>query len=332
MDFELIHASPDLYEIRQLIDFVQFDAVVSADPDGQNDWMLEMPAECWRQMPVNEGHYVYINGSEWGGPAERVRHSTTDDTVRIYGTCWRGLLTHRAICPEAGQTHAVYENMDINDVIRNMLSGWMPSLISAGEGAGGIVCSGEIRYRNMLQALTGMLEGSGGVLRVKFTDGRVNVWGEPSRDRSNETELSQDSGCHMISERSAAQYDHIIALGQGEMLERTVVELWLLPDGTTTDNPEETGIVEEELRRTLIYNYTAAETEQALAESAAKKLESCAGGDTVEVSLYGGSEMLELGDVVSVHDRLTDILDSMSVTGTAVNITASETQVKYILK
>lgn len=332
MGIELIHAAADLTELRQINEFDQFDAVVSNLTDSTSDWMLKLPSRAWQLEPIEKGHYVYISDSEWGGPVSRVRHSTSDDTVRVYGTCWRGLLATRAICPEAGKTHVVYENMDANDVLRSMISGWMTTRVSVVDGESGIRCSGKIRYRDMLKAVDRLLEGTEGVLRVKFSGSMIRIWVEQLNDRSDEIEFSQEYECDIISERNASQYDHIIALGQGELLERTVVERWLLPDGTVTDDNSAEGVVSDALSRSYIYEYTAAETEDELAANAEKKLLSCAGGDSMEIVINSSLGELELGDRAAVRDQLTGILSVLSVAEKNLNISPDGMTVKHTLK
>lgn len=331
MGIELIHAAPDLTELRMLTEFTQFDAVVSNDADNC-DWMLELPAKAWQLEPILEGHYIYISESEWGGPVERVRHSTSDDTVRVYGACWRSLLARRAICPQEGETHVVYENMDANDILRSMLSGWMTTRAGVYDGESGIRCSGRIRYKNMLEAVDRLLDDSGGVLRVRFTEGMIKVWVEPVRDCSSDIEFSQEYECDIIASRTAAQYDHIIALGQGEMLERTVAELWLLQDGTVTDDGTSEGIIEAEEARTLIYEYTAAESEESLKTAAGQKLVSYAGGESMEIVINGTSDELELGDLAAVRDQLTEMLAVLRVTEKNLNISSGGVTVKHTLE
>jgi len=332
MDIELIHADSRFTELRQITEFRQFDAVVSADPDTQSDWMLEMPAKSWQLNPILAGHYVYISSSEWGGPVERVRHSTSDETVRVYGTCWRGLLARRAICPNEGETHAVYADADANDILRSMTAGWMTGVMAVYEGESGLKCSGKIRYRNMLDAVQYLFEPAGAGLRVRFTDGRVMLWAESANDYSEDIELSQEYECSLISERKTGQYNHIIALGQGEMLERTIVQLWLLPDGSTTENRSAVGVPVPDKYHTLIYDYTAAETRESLVLYAAEKLKEHAGGDSMEIVVEGMGRELELNDRISVRDKLTGMLSVLNVSEKNLNISSAGMSVRHTLK
>lgn len=332
MDIELIHADESFRELCRINEFRQFDAVIGQSTEnGDNDWMLELPVQVWQKLGVQTGHYIYIPESEWGGPVERVRYSSGDDSVRLYGTCWRGLLARHAVCPEKGETHAVFSECDANDLLRTLLSDWKGDVFSVNDGHSGVICSGKIRYETMLEAVSGILETSSGRLCVNFSDGTVWLCARERRDRRKEIELSQEYESSIISEIKADEYNHVIALGKGEMLERTVIELWLLPDGTITDDAaaaaKELGCI-----NTLIYDYPSAEDDSKLASDAKKKLLSYAGGGVMEITVKESVSDLELTDIVSVRDNATGMQSALQVWEKSLNITADGAVTKHILR
>ncbi len=333
MGIELIHADGRFSELRELMEFTQFDANISMSPEGDsNDWMLELPASEWQRMPIFPGHFVYISDSEWGGPVERIRHSSSDDAVRVYGTCWRGLLTRRAVCPAAGSTHVTFTNADASAVIGALLGGWMPHFFSAETGSSGIICSGIIRYRNMLEALYSVLGDASARLCVSFSEGRVRLRAERIADLSGLVELSEEYESMIISERSMHRYNHIIALGQGEMLDRTVAQLWLLPDGSVTEDPSAQGVPSTSEQKSYIYDYPAVESPAMLKSEAEKKLKSLAGGNSMEITVRGYGSELDLTDRVSVRDAMTDISGILSVWEKNLNISSEGVKIRHLLK
>lgn len=332
MDIELIHADEDFCELCRINEFRQFDAVVSMSEEGSDsDWMLELPVQVWQKMNVRTGHYIYIPESEWGGPVERVRYSSGDDSVRIYGTCWRGLLARRAVCPPKGETHSIFSECDANDMLRTLLGNWRGGIFCVGEGNSGIMCSGKIRYDTLMGAVYSMLEAAGGRLCVSFSQGQVNLHAESRRDLREQTELSQEYESSIISEIKSDEYNHIIALGQGEMLERTVVELWLMPDGTVTDDGE-MAAQQLDCINSLIYDYSAAEDDSKLTSAAKQKLRSHAGGSSMEITVGEPDLSLELTDTVSVRDNVTGMTAALQVWEKNLSITADGAAVKHILK
>lgn len=332
MELELIHADEGFRELCRINEFRQFDAVVSQSEEGSDsDWMLELPVQVWQQLNVRTGHYIYIPESEWGGPVERVRYSSGDDSVRLYGSCWRGLLARRAVCPPKGETHSVFSECDANDMLRTLLGDWQSGIFSVNEGQSGIICSGKIRYDTLMGAAYSMLEAAGGRLCISFSQGRAELRAELRRDRREETELSQEYESSIISEIKSDEYNHILALGQGEMLNRTVVELWLLPDGSITDNGEEAA-QQLDCINTLIYDYPAAEDAVKLAADARRKLRDHAGGSSMEITVNEPLFSLELTDTVSVRDNVTGMTCALQVWEKNLNITAEGAVIKHILK
>ena len=332
MDLELIHADESFRELCRINEFRQFDAVTAQSYESSdNDWMLELPVQVWQRMNVQTGHYIYIPESEWGGPVERVRYSSGDDSVRLYGTCWRGLLARHAVCPAAGETHVVFTDCDANDMLRQLIKDWKSDLFCVNNGKSGILCSGKIRYNTVLEAAYSMLETAGGRLCAEFSQGKVQLRAEPRRDLSDERELSQEYESSIVSEIKSDGYNHVIALGQGEMLDRTVIELWLLPDGSVIDDgdaaAEQLGCI-----NTLIYDYPAAEETSRLKADAKRKLLSFAGGSVMEISVNDPSAELELTDTVSVRDNITGIVSSLQVWEKCLNISSDGPVIKHILK
>ncbi|MBQ4313438.1 MAG: hypothetical protein IJC18_04425, partial [Clostridia bacterium] len=213
MGIELICADENFRELCEITEFTQFDAVASLDAEeGSNDYMLELPVSAWQSMPIRTGYYIYIEGSEWGGPVERVRHSSTDGTVRIYGTTWRGMLSRHIVCPEAGQTHVSIQSQEANAAVSALLSGWRSELFAVSGEYSAVTCSASIRYRPLLEALYTMLDGVGR-LCIAFSGGKAALSVQPVRDRTDEVELSQDYEAKIVSDDRARIYNHIIALG-----------------------------------------------------------------------------------------------------------------------
>lgn len=328
MGIELIHADGNLRELEEVTAFTRFDASLSTERTEDNDWMIELPEKVWKNLPIEKGHYLYIPGTEWGGPAERISHIGKDGTVRVYGACWRGLLARKVISPPPGQTHLVISSTEANSAAASLLGDWNSSLFSVSENDSGLTCSASIRYRTLEEAIY-MLLGSQGTLDISFSDGTAALECLPVRDLSDSVELSGDYDAVLTSESSSRIYNHIIALGRGEMLDRTVLELWLLPDGSVTSDPGAEGVPSPGELSTILYDYPAVESEDELRSAAAKKLKSSGGSDSLglELKTYDGS--LRLGDIVSVRDALTGMSSSLSVTGIELKITSDGLTVTY---
>lgn len=320
MDLCLIHADSDFAELSQVTEFDSFSAVITVETDADCDWELVMPEGAWSKCPIRAGHYIYIENSEWGGPVERVRHISADGIVRLQGTCWRGLLRRRVVSPAAGQTHFILEEQDANGIIAALLGDWSADLFTVSESASGIACSVSLRYEQLLEALDAMLFAAGGRLSAVFSGGKVTLSAIPSRDRSDEVELSQEYDAQMVTDSTVRLYDHIIALGRGELLERQVVELWLTADGTVTDDP---ALAADASRSsTLLYEYSAVESLEELDSSARRKLLAQAGQSSMEIDMSDDIG-LELTDRASVRDTLTGMTAALRVIARELTVSPS---------
>lgn len=332
MDLRLIHADSDFCEKGEITEYEQFDAVVSLNTsENSNDWMLELNAEIWSRDPILAGDYIYVENSEWGGRADRVRHNTADNTVMIYGACWRGMLSHKVVCPPSGSTHAVIQQQEANSAIACLLGSWRSDLFSVSEEQSGITCAASIRYRTLSDAIYNMLDSALARLEVCFSNAAVTLCAKPIRDRSSEIELSQDYEARIISDSSAAEYNHIIALGRGEMLDRMICELWLLSDGTITADSSVEGVPEENECSTMLYDYSSVESLEDLEKAARDKLRAAAAVNNMEFELYGYDTELELTDIVSVRDQLTGMTAQLRVLEKNLNISSSGVTIKHKL-
>ena len=316
----LIHSDGLMNELAQINEFDSFSAIITTDRDSDCDWELTMPEGAWKRCPIRPGHHICIEGSEWGGPVEQVRHVSSDGQIKLRGTCWRGLLRRRVIAPAAGDTHVALPVTEANAAIAELIGSWQNRLFSVSTEDSGLLCSASLRYRTLLDALEDMLGAAGGRLRAVFGDGQVHLSALPVRDMSDMVELSQEYDARLLTDHSARVYNHIIALGRGEMLERQVVELWLLPDGTLTDDVSL--VPEPDSVSTLLYDYSAVESPEELERSARSRLLSYAAESSMEIEMTDNIG-LELTDTASVRDTLTGMTAVLTVTACELTIKPS---------
>ncbi|MCL2486726.1 MAG: siphovirus ReqiPepy6 Gp37-like family protein [Oscillospiraceae bacterium] len=334
---ELIHADSALNEIGVISDFICYDSVVALSGEGgsgkeESDWVLEIPDEIFGKRPVSCGDYVYIENSEWGGPVCRIKHTTSDGVVRIYGINWREILGQRIIRPPAGQTHYVFASVDANQFLRNLAGGWMDHIIKISGKNSGLTVGGSARYKPLLGFAESLLSEKSWRLDVNFYGGKAVVSAFPVRDLANDTELSGEYEAEITAVAAHGKYNHILALGQGEMLDRDVAELWLLPDGQITGDPMAPGVPAEAVRRTLLYDFSAAESPSVLRQNAERKLLEAAASDTTEIDLSADDADVELTDLVMVRDTLSGQAKRLRVVSKNLRITESGERVTISLR
>lgn len=325
---ELIHADAHLRELGAVVDFSLYDACAALSSTGtQSDWMLEMPAEVYAADPIARGDYIYIPGTEFGGRCERVRRSTSDGSVRLYGALWRGMLARRIITPPPGKTHFELSGLSGAQALEQLLGSWNQGLMAVSQAGGDLTVSARIRYRTLSEAAEEALASAGGRLELCFDNGVLTLAAGRIRDLSGDIELSDEYTCSLISDSRSAVYNHIIALGRGEMLERQVVELWLLPDGTVTDE----SAASDGESSTLLYDYTFAESLTELTDAARRKLAECAAGSLMEFEFADNAVQLDLCDRVCVRDTVVGTSAVMSVAKKLITISENGVCTRHVL-
>ena len=330
---DLIHADGNFNELG-VVEFVRYDGVISLEPDADgNNWEAEILAEDFERYGFALGHYLYFPGGEWGGRLESIRHISRTHTVRLGGVTWRGMLSRRAILPPDGQSHLDLSQQDIYPVMRSLVDGF-GGLFTAPSGNAGELCGQRFRYQNVLEGILDMLEPFG--LRLVLTldpDSRhVLLSTSPVADRSSEIEFSGDYDYSYISTLGEATYNHVIALGRGEQVNRLVRHVWLLSDGSMTTDPNAPGIPSGAQERVLVYDYSSAEDEKALIKGAKKQLRQHGAQNGIEISFDAGDLDLPLGDRVGLRDRITGMSDVRTLTGKLLNISADGVSLQYTAK
>lgn len=323
---DIIHADENLAELGFVRDLEKFDAEISIATDAPLQalsWSLTVPDDAWAARPILEGHYIYIPDAEWGGPVERVRHSTAQKLVTVEGPTWRGMLYRKIVEPGTGDEYLEIDS-EANAALNTIIGVSMGSLFTVSEADSGIAVLISLRYANMLLGIEKMLSDAGATLVLAYdqTTQSVLVSAEAVTDYSATVDLSQDYGVDMISTSGRIDgYNHIVALGAGELLDRDVVHRYRLADGTITSTPPAWAGTDAD--RATVYDYGNAETVDALIEGADKKLREYAPDQSVEMDPGDADLSFRLGDIVGARDRLTGLAATATVTGQILTIDAS---------
>lgn len=326
----LIHADQNFTELGT-VGFVRYDGTVSLDPkpDG-NDWEAEIPAEDFADYGFALGHYLYFAGTEWGGRLERITHVSKTAVVRLGGVTWRGMLARKVIMPPDGQSHLDLRDRDIHAVIASLIQPF-GGLFASPAADFGELCPIRFRYQNVLEGICEMLDAFGLRLTLSLDpDSRhVMLSAAAPADRSNEIEFSGDYDYSYTSTRGEAMYNHIVALGRGEQENRVVRHVWLLPDGSMTTLSTDAGIASGADERAMVYDFSSCEDENELVRYAKNQLRQHGAQNRIEISLDSGDIDLQLGDRVSLRDRITELSDIRTVTGKLLTVSSDGISLRY---
>lgn len=316
----LIHADAALVEIGYIKEIDSFDAELSQETDApidKNTWALTVSDSIWEADPIEVGHYVYIPDTEWGGQVEQIRHSTALKQVTVSGVAWRGMLYRKIIEPGSGADYLTITATEANGAISTIVGTSLGTLFSVSAAASGItITSKSFRYTNMLTGIESMLADYGGALQIEFSQATktVTLSARAIVDYSATVDLSQDYGVDMVSTLGGYdRYNHIIALGAGELADRDIVHVYRNTDGTlTTVAPAWAGTSTDHVR---VYDYNNPETLAKLQEGAEKLALELAPHNAVEMDPSVEGLTLLLGDVVGARDRLTGLSATASIVG-----------------
>jgi len=306
---EIIHADSNLIELRLLTEFDQYEAVSGLGYKyADNDFELQIPESIWTTEPIENGHYLYQLGSEWGGRVENIEHIGT--TVKCSGPTWRGMIARKIISPASGQAYRTITAVDANAAISTLIGTSFGSLFTVSGVSSGITVSGSFRYANMLGGIHSMLQQYGARLEIIFDGTQVALSVVSSVDYTD-VELSQDYDAPLESSVAHGEaYNHVIALGRGELTAREVVELWRLENGTVTSTAQPNDATDKQ----FVLDYPNAESVEELTNNATAKLLENSPVESIKINLDEIDTDLKLGDVVGGADYVTGLKISKPIT------------------
>lgn len=260
---------------------------------------------------IKKGALVYDEkGTEIGGIVYGIKVNTANNELTLKCKLWRGMLSDHIVRPVSGEDYYSY-NGDANMILANMIDSGYDGLIVANENLSGINIEGKIRYESILKAFEAALAKVGARLHIAFDGAKAVCSTVPISDLSDTVCLDNDYGIPIMAEDSDNGYNHIIALGQGNLKDRQIVEMWRLSDGTITETPGDDkplGISQ----RTYIYDYSSVESLEDLRKETIKQMEELAPVKTLEIE--PGTLNVEIGDIVSAAERTTGISMKKQVT------------------
>lgn len=307
MDF--IYTGNDLVDIGYLDRQMELDMEIGSYlSSSRNDFELTVPYSVWNPK-FAEGSIIYDNNetNEYGGRIQGITSDTANECVTLYGYTWRGLISKKYVVPPSGAAYYQARG-DANDFLRAILDDQFDGLIIGANELCGVEINRDLRYVNMLEAIEKTLADVGLKLKITFDiQNKCAVCSAaPIVNYSNDTELNNDYGYNLVAKAIKNGYNHVICLGQGELTERTVMNLYRLSSGNITQNESE-AIADGNVginRRTMLYDYSSVESEDELLQGGIDQLNKNQDTNTLEIS---NVENVDIGDIVGAKDRITGI-------------------------
>lgn len=269
---------------------------VDFDTTGTMDFQITVAI---KNNVLQGGYYWYIDGTEYGGKVDAYKVITSTDEIQYTGRNFRGMLCKKIIEPPAGQNYKIISGK-MDKVIGILLSDASMQDIFVVDECSIYVSDFKFnRYISTYDGICALAKRYGLVPRFIISEGKVHISLSNPTDYSDSMEYTQDDIDFMI-QKTYANVNHLICLGQGELKDRTVIHLYVDKDGNVGDKQSFFG--EEEIVE--IYENTGESESQALRAAGVARLEELKNTDKFEVTAPDID--LKIGDIIGGMELVTD--------------------------
>lgn len=300
----IIVANANGEEVRDLL-FKEYDFEVG---DDENSYLITCNSAEWET--IEDGSRIYIPNTEYGGLFKRLEVDTKKGTVAAGGYTWRGMLQNKIIIPPSGQDYAT-DSGELNAVIGARVSAALPGLFVGSSVPTGVTVNYRYnRYVTLYDGLKAMLKSVGYKMQISYDQetAKVIVGAVPIVDYSNQIEYSSDMNADYTMNMEATGINHLICLGQGELKNRTVVDLYV--DGSGNISTTQTYFGVDEI--VGVYDYAGAARDD-LIQSGTEQLAQEVNKNTFNIELESEKDVA-IGDIVGGRDYITGMRMTAPIT------------------
>lgn len=297
---ELRIADKNGLEIAELSAF-QLDS----DTNGEKTVEVTVPAQKWESY-MTFGTRVYVPETEIGGLIGQLYTDTATNTVSLMGRTWRGVLNSKIIVPPSGSNYYRISG-ELNQCISELIGARFGNLIQVSSEYTVTVTSFKFpRFCTLLEGIEKMLKSVGYRLNIVYHAGDPNGAGHleigavPAVDYSEQIELSQDSRLNFTLYDIRNGVNHLICGGKGELDSRTIINLYVQPDGSIGTTQYYTGLDEIE----YFYENTSTETEE-LEDQAKETLQGMMNRKEFQMNVEALDLDVSIGDIIGGRDYIT---------------------------
>ena len=278
---------------QRALQFSEYDFEIG---DDENTFLVTCLRSEWET--IYEGSRIYIPDTEYGGIFKKLQTNTKNGTISCGGFTWRGMLQNKIICPPTGEDYAT-DTGELNSIIRSRVSSALPNLFDGSTESTGIEVTYQYnRYVTLYDGLKAMLKSVGYKMRISYDmdTGKAIVDAVPIVDYSPEIEYSSDMNANYYMTKEGMGVNHLICLGQGELADRVVVDLYVDENGDISQT--QTYFDEDEI--TQIYDYAGASRDD-LIQSGTDQLKNIRNHNSFRIDLESTKDV-EIGDIVGGRD------------------------------
>lgn len=279
-------------ELRSLL-FTEYDFEVG---DDDNTFLVTCLRSEWET--IYDGSRIYIPNTEYGGLFKRLKTNTKNGTISAGGYTWRGMLQNKVLCPEEGDDYAT-DSGELNAIIGSRVSAAFPGLFVGSNESTGIEVDYQYnRYVTLYDGLKAMLKSVGYKMRISYDmeTGKVIVEAVPIVDYSSQIEYSSDMNANYYMTKEGTGVNHLVCLGNGELRDRVVVDLFVDENGNISET--QTFFGADEIAQ--VYDYAGAARED-LIQSGTDQLKQLRNQNSFRIDLETVTDV-EIGDIVGGRD------------------------------
>jgi len=308
-------------------DLMVWNTDIDLDNGDTNDFEITMNLDGWKN-DVTYDCRVYVPGTEYGGLIGDIESNTKTKKVTVRGDTWRGMLNKKVIEPPEGQDYRTVSGK-VHEVMKELIEPEFSGIFHVPSPETDVDITYQFnRYCTLLEGLQKMLSLINYRLQIQYLPGEpkesgyAEITAVPIVDYSEELEYSQDGNLSFSCRDYRRGYNHMIALGKGELKDRLVLHLYE-KDGIIGKVKNCTGAKE----RAIVYDLSTEENAEELEKSAVEKFEELINYKKISVSVENVD--LEIGDIVAGRDYVTGIYVKRPIVQKILRIKNGVSEVEY---
>lgn len=291
-----------------------------------NDFELSLDKDEW-DSSFNYGSLFYCEGTEYGGIVKQIKVDTANDKITFKGYTFRGLLEKEYVQPPQNDAYLVLKG-SANTCLNAMIDNRFDDLFVVDDlDDTSILVNYKVRDINLLEACEKVLATGNAKLYIEHKDdGLVHIKAKPIIDMSDTLQYDNNYQLDMVVETAEEQYNHVLALGQGELTERVRINLYKNVLGEWTED-ESKAYCRGINRKTYKYDDTSSETRDALLENVMKKIKELETSDSLNIAF--DSDNAELFDIVGAKEDITGINFKQPIQQKILKISNEDVDISY---
>lgn len=195
-----------------------------------NTFTLKIPTN----IGIEQDCFLMIEGTEYGGIVDDVEIDTTATYITVSGRTWHGILEKSPLCPDAGRDYYTVSG-DLNIVIGQIIArqGLSFCMSANAQESGYSLSNYQTTYTDTYSAMRSMLKSVGCKLSIKYSGAdRKAILSAIKRGEYIDDGIDGDAVDFQI--KHTRPVNHLVALGKGELKDRTRVDVFADENGNVS--------------------------------------------------------------------------------------------------